>query len=89
MTDRDRPTNPLLARPSLVRHLPSHVVVNDREVPTDLDAYCAYLNAREARRGRWLVVKENDVRKVHWEEETGTDDWLRENGLVPKIGRRA
>lgn len=89
MTEQLPPTNPLMARPRLAHSRPAFVAVNDDQVPTDIHDYCGWLNAKERRRGLWVVANKDGVKAIDWKEEIATDDWLRENGLVPKIGRRA
>jgi hypothetical protein len=63
---------------------------SDTGCPKDLDGYCAWLNVREARRGQWVIATDKEGRRyLDWHEDIATDDWLREKGLVPKIGSRA
>lgn len=65
------------------------VVVNGEVVPTDLDGYCAFRNAREVRRGLWTIITRNNRRELAWEPEVATDEWLRERNIIPKIGQAA
>lgn len=60
-----------------------------RTWPLDLEGYCAWLNGREKRRGRWVIVDRDGDRRVDWQTDVATDDWLRERGLVPAIGSKA
>lgn len=68
---------------------PPFVTVNDEQVPTDIHDYCAWLNAKEHRRGVWTVVEIAGRKGVDWREEVASDDWLREKGMIPRIGRAA
>jgi hypothetical protein len=90
----DQPTNRLLGKPRLVSNnkLPAFIDVKGEQVPTDLDDYCAWLNRKDRRRGLWRVVKmkdDDERREIIWVQETGSDSWLREQGLAPQIGKRA
>jgi hypothetical protein len=85
MTER----NPLMNRPRSTSSAPPFVTVYDQQVPTGIYDYCAWLNAKEHRRGIWAVIGEEGKRTVEWREEVASDDWLRERGLAPKIGRAA
>lgn len=68
----------------------AYVEVNGEQVPTDLDGYCAWLNSKERRRGRWIVTKaESGRRSVDFVTQVASDGWLMERGLIPKIGRAA
>jgi hypothetical protein len=90
-------TNRLLGAASAFRgKCPPFVSVegSDEQVPTEIHAYCAWLNSKEHRRGTWIVVKigndDESARKgVDWRPEVASDDWLREKGLIPQIGRAA
>jgi len=88
-------TNPLRRQPATNSNTPAYVMVNDQQVPTDIVEYCAWLNAKERRNGVWIVVEEKDdrgdplPRRLDWKEQTGSTDWLREKGLLPRIGRAA
>ena len=81
--------NPLMNRPRSISSAPAFVTVKDQQVPTDIFAYCSWLNSKEHRRGIWAVVGNEGSRTVEWREEVASDGWLREHGLVPKIGRAA
>jgi len=67
------------------------VTANGDQAPTDIDGYCAWLNAQEHRRGRWIVVDDKKIgkRRVDFVQASASDDWLREKGIVPSIGRAA
>ena len=96
MTDQHKPTNPLLgqARRGIA---PAFITIagrdGDEQVPTEIHAYCAWLNSKEHRQGVWIVVEtggaDSKRKAVEWREQTGSDDWLRERGLMPRIGRAA
>ena len=59
MTDQHKPTNPLMARSSVTRS--AFVTVGEEQVPTNIDDYCAWLNAKGERCGmRWMVVTGED-----------------------------
>lgn len=68
---------------------PPFITVNEEQVPTEIYAYCAWLNGKERRRGTWTVVNVEGRKTVEWREEVASEDWLRERGLLPKIGRAA
>lgn len=55
--------------------------------PTNLDDYCDWLNVRERRRGRWVIVTADGGRRIDWREESGSDEWLRGKGLARHPGR--
>lgn len=57
--------------------------------PANLDDYVVWLNARDHRRGRWVIITRDGVRALDFQTEVATDDWLRERGLIPKIGHAA
>lgn len=90
MTER---TNPLINRAFASSALPPFVTVDGQQVPTDIVSYCAWLNSREHRGGSWIVAEDKDAhgnvtnRRLEWRELTGSLDWMREKGLLPKIGR--
>ncbi|KQM37957.1 hypothetical protein ASE59_11705 [Sphingomonas sp. Leaf10] len=45
---------------------PAIITVNDRAVPTDIDAYCAWLNGLPQWVGEWSVIRMADgTRAVH------------------------
>jgi hypothetical protein len=85
MTER---TNPLLnRRPSGAGN--GFVMVGDHQVPTEIHAYCAWLNERERRTGTWRVVERDGHRQVEFLTERGSAEWLADKGFAPKVGRAA
>lgn len=78
-------TNPLRLRPD---HGTSHggsIVVNGQTIPTDIEGYVAWLNSREPRQGRWVVVEKEGRKSFDFLTQTATIDFLQERGIVPKM----
>lgn len=85
----DKPTNRLLGSGGFGGNRPAYVEINGEMVPTNLDEYCAWLNERERRKGVWVIVQDGPHRALDFRTEVATDGWLRDKGLIPKIGRAA
>ncbi len=79
-------SNPLLdRRASQSSFYAGSIVVNGQTIPTDIEGYVAWLNSREPRQGRWVVVEKEGRKSFDFLTQTATTDFLREKGLVPKM----
>jgi hypothetical protein len=81
--------NPLMDRPRNTGSLAAFVTVEGQQVPTEIHDYCGWLNARERRSGMWTVIQAGDRKTVEWRAHVASPDWVRERGMIPKIGRAA
>lgn len=86
MTER---TNPLLNRRNSQTASGGTIIVNDQPVPTEIHAYCEWLNRLERRTGIWRVVEREGHKQVEFMTERGTADWLKDQGFTPKVGKAA
>jgi hypothetical protein len=83
----ERRTNRLVGDGGINR--PAFVSVGGGDAPTGLDDYCAWLNSKERRTGRWVIIERDGQRSVDFRTATASDEWLRNRGLAPNIGRAA
>ena len=81
-------TNPL-RRPPATNAGHGYVMVDGHQVPTEIHAYCEWLNQREKRHGAWRVVDRDGHRQVEFMTERGSAEWLADRGFAPKIGSAA
>lgn len=94
MTDH-KPTNPLMGQARSFGSAPTFVSLKDsgEQVPTEIHAYCGWLNAKEQRRGMWAVITiggpGNEKKTVEFRAEIASDAWLREKGMSPAVGKAA
>ena len=73
----DRPTNRLIGN-GLGRGAPAFIEVQGHVVPTDIVEYCAWLNSREKRDGKWLVIGDAPNREVTFSQSPGSAEWRAE-----------
>lgn len=85
----EQPTNRLLKPRSQSANYGQTIIVDGHAVPTEIHAYCAWLNERERRAGTWRVVEREGHRQVEFLTERGSADWLADKGFSPKIGNTA
>lgn len=90
----DQSSNPLLSRHRSAVGTAAFVNVGDEQVPTEIYAYCSWLNSKERRHGVWVVIvigkdSATERKTVEWRAATASDAWLEERGLIPKVGRAA
>ena len=92
MTER---TNRLIGGGNTFTGTPTFVSLKDsgEQVPTEIHAYCGWLNAKEQRRGMWAVITiggpGNEKKTVEFRAEIASDAWLREKGMSPAVGKAA
>lgn len=84
----DQSTNRLI-RGGSSRNYGGCIEVDGHTVPTEINEYAAWLNDREHRAGVWRVTLVDGRKGLEWKPQIGTDEWLRERGMIPKIGRAA
>lgn len=82
-------TNRLIASRPQSANYGQTIIVDGHEVPTEIHAYCEWLNQREKRHGNWRVVDRDGHRQVEFITERGSADWLADRGFAPKVGRAA
>lgn len=83
----ERRTNRLVGDDSVNR--PAFVNIGGGHVSTTLDDYCAWLNSKERRAGRWVIIERGGQRSIDFKTENASEDWLRSRGLAPNIGKAA
>jgi hypothetical protein len=63
--------------------------LQERTHSTNLDDYCAWLNAARPNTGPWVIRMEEGKRTLSKWHADGTEGWMREKGFLPQIGKRA